>query len=204
LLDLPSTTLQDLSLARGQSLERALPALAAPRVQVRARLLRDRAGEEAASEPRGPDRVDHLLAGGLLGHVAERSGRQRLVDVLRARVGREHHDLRLRNPVPDPSHGLDPVQPWHRHLEDRDVGHQLARETNGLVPVTGQRDDLDLWLSLEEQLQAVAEHAVIIGEQHPRTRSLGSRFHASPGPPGPWFATWRHWHEIAAQSVGRS
>src|SRR5215208_3956769 len=55
----------------------------------------------------------------------------------------------------------------HLHVQEHDVGRELLDEGDGLPPVPHLTDNLYLLVGGEHLLYALAEHGVIVGQQHP-------------------------------------
>ena len=100
-------------------------------------------------------------------------GEQVLVEV----EGGQHHHLGVAL-LDQPPAGLHPVQPGHPDVHEHHVGPEPAGLLDGLEPVGGLPDDLEVVLGLEDQAQAPAHHRFVVGEEqadhcHQSRRSAG-------------------------------
>jgi hypothetical protein len=82
---------------------------------------------------RGRDRRKQVALAERLHEVAEDAGLDRARHELALAVGRHHHD-RDRALVEDAPRRLDPVEPRHLHVEERDVRLGLACERPASSP----------------------------------------------------------------------
>ena len=98
-------------------------------------------------------------------------------------------DTGLRHPLADLAGGGQPVQPGHRNVHDDDVRAQSDREFDRLESVGGPPDHGEVVLGLEQRGQPVAEHRVVVGDQHPdravTRRTSIARLARAGAPPGP-------------------
>ncbi len=113
------------------------------------------------------DARGELLGRDVLQQEAARARPQRLVDVLVEVEGREHQDAHglLAGRGQQPPRGLDPVQLGHPDVHQHDVGPQLARLVDGLEPVAGLADDLEIVLGVEDHAEAGAHERLVVGDQ---------------------------------------
>ena len=101
-----------------------------------------------------------------LHEVAEDAGLDRARDELALAVGGHHHD-RDRPLVEDAARRLDPVEPRHLHVEERDVGLGLARELDGLLAVARLGADLEAG-RLEQALEVEPDERLVLGDEDTR------------------------------------
>ncbi len=62
--------------------------------------------------------------------------------------------------------GLDAVQPGHPDVHHDHVGVQVGGLGDGVGAVLGQAHDLDAGLGVEEDGEALADHGLVIGDEH--------------------------------------
>jgi hypothetical protein len=104
----------------------------------------DRRIEVCAAGREGADRLLDLLGGRVLREVAARPGLKGREERLVVRVGREDQHVRCRQRAADDAGRLGTVQLGHAAVHEHDVGRGVASELDGLVPVGGGADDLDV------------------------------------------------------------
>ena len=109
------------------------------------------------------DRRHEVLLAERLDEVPEDAGFDRARDELLLAVGGEQHD-RHRAVVEDPPGGLDPVEPRHLHVHDREVGLELARERDRLLAVARLAGDLVAG-PLEQVAQVEPDDRLVLGDQ---------------------------------------
>jgi hypothetical protein len=167
--------LEDLLLARGQRLGRARGGVGHP-------LLHEpplrRVGEERLAAQDGPDGVDERAVGLLLEHVAARAGLERLEQVAGIVVhGQDDHRGRALLGA-DGARGLQPGQARHRHVQDAQVRGRGDGLGHRLRAVAGLRDHLEALLPVEQEPQARAHDAVVVGDEqaggHAATRACSA------------------------------
>jgi hypothetical protein len=93
------------------------------------------------------------------------SGAHRRQHVLPVPVHRQQHEARPRRHPRDLLRGDDPVHLRHVEVQHRDARLRLACVLHGLEAVAGGTDDRES-LALQQREQAVADHRVIVREQH--------------------------------------
>src|SRR5918992_306782 len=113
------------------------------------------------------DRVLQFRAGGLLEEIAARSGVERLLDVLEGGEHRQNEHARLGRARMELAHRLHAVQLGHGDVHDDDIGPQLACQTQRLAAVGGGAGDLDALIAAQERGKPVADHGVVVRDQHP-------------------------------------
>ena len=101
-----------------------------------------------------------------LHEVAEDAGLDRARHELALAVGGHHHD-RDRPLVEDPPRRLDPVEPRHLHVEERDVGLGLARELDRLLAVARLGAHLEAG-RLEQPLEVEPDDRLVLGDEDAR------------------------------------
>ena len=101
---------------------------------------------------------------GVLGEVAARAGPERVQDRAVVRVCAEHDDRDLGVLGGQPADGADAVQDGHVQVEQDRVGVVLGHEVQGLLPVRGGADHLDVGYRVEQQDEALAHAGLIIGD----------------------------------------
>src|SRR6185312_15087056 len=109
--------------------------------------------------------LDELGVCGVLQHVPGGAGREGLAHVRGVVLHREHQDARVGRLDPDLGRGVDPARAWHDHVEEDDIGRELARQLDGLLAVAGLADRLEVVLALQEQAQARPDHRVVVDDQ---------------------------------------
>ncbi len=114
-----------------------------------------------------PQRLVDLGTAGVLGEVAARTGPQRVEDRAVVGVGGEDDDAHVGVLGAQPAGGLDAVAARHAQVHQHDVGRQLAGERDGLGAVGGGADDLDAGQQAEHHGQALADHPLVVGDEHP-------------------------------------
>ena len=83
--------------------------------------------------------ADDLGVGRLLEHVAARAGLERLADVARVVLHREHEHLRVGHGLQERGHALDPALAGHDDVHQHDVGLVLDRLEDGALRVRRPR-----------------------------------------------------------------
>jgi hypothetical protein len=81
---------------------------------------------------------------GVLENVAIGAGAQAFVDVFVGLVYGQHQHARVRIAPLDVHHGLDAVHARHRQVHQDQMGRQHPDGTNGIAPVVGLADDLEI------------------------------------------------------------
>jgi len=134
------------------------------RVELCQQLRGHRRRDQAVPAGDGAHRVGELLDGDLLQEVSARTGLHGGVEVLLAVGDREHDHLRVGETLADASRGFDARRPGHAHVHDDHVGRHLLRSVDGLDPVGGLADDLDVGLLGEDEVQAAPEQRVVVDD----------------------------------------
>ena len=84
------------------------------------------------------------------------------------------------SPEPGPARrpgDIDSVEAGHPDVDEADVGAQPPGQRDGLGAVGGLRDHGDVRLVFEDEAKSIADHRLIVGDQHPdghRLRGVGS------------------------------
>ena len=112
------------------------------------------------------DGLGDLLGGAVLHQVARRAGPDGVGEHLLVGVHREHDAPGSSVPVAriEPG-GLHAVHLGHRHVHQDDVGLELGGQAHGLLAVVGLADDVEALVG-QRAAQALAQHAVVVGQQH--------------------------------------
>src|SRR6185437_468166 len=144
------------------------------RVGLDALLLLGLRGDEARAErrvdvpPAAGDLVDggyDLGVGRFLEHVAGRSRGERLADVARVVLHGEHEHARLGSLPQDEGDAFDPALARHDPVHQHDVRLLVASLEDGGADVPGLRDHLDVLVGIEQEVQAGADHGVVVDDQ---------------------------------------
>ena len=86
----------------------------------------------------------------------------------------EAEHLRLGQVRPDLPRGLEAGHARHRDVEHAQVGLGGERLLEGRDAVVGLGDYLHVWLALDQQLQAAAHDAVVVGDEDPHVAPMVS------------------------------
>ena len=112
-------------------------------------------------------RLDELVVGGLLEHVAERARAQRLARERRLLLHRQDDDLGVGRLLADHGDRLEARAAGHVQVEHEHRGVVAAHIAPGALDVARLGDDLEVRLAVEQQPQAAAHDRVIVGEHDP-------------------------------------
>src|SRR4051812_10765226 len=115
----------------------------------------------------GADAVGDVVGGGVLEQVAAGAGVERGEDPRAVGERGEHEHGGLGTLLEHAPGRLDAVDARHVEVHDDHVGLQLAGALDRLRPVGGGADELDVVDRRDEPAEALADHAVVVGEQHP-------------------------------------
>jgi hypothetical protein len=74
----------------------------------------------------------------------------------------EHHGDRVVVFRADPLQRIEAVQPRHREVDDDEIGSELFDESEELLAIAGEADDVEL--GLEELLDPREDDRVVVGE----------------------------------------
>ena len=99
--------------------------------------------------------------------------------------GRSENDVRtstaVSGPVGEqPPRRLDAVQARHVEVHEHDVGLGVARALDGLLAVGGEADELHVGQRLDEPSEAVADDAVVVGDEDADHRGRHLQFDGRP------------------------
>ena len=112
-------------------------------------------------------RLLDFLGACVFGEVAARagleSGKERLVVCVR---GEDEH-LRLRERAADQARRVGALHLGHAQVHQYDVGLGVVCELHSLGAVAGRTDDLDVVNQADEHGEAVADYALVIGDDDP-------------------------------------
>ena len=75
----------------------------------------------------------------------------------------QDHDLRRGEVLDDAAGGLDAIDLRHGDIHDDDVGFEGLGQADGVGAIAGLPDDFHVGLLVEDELEALANHRVIIG-----------------------------------------
>ena len=129
------------------------------------------------------DRLDELLGRGVLEQEAARARAQRLVDVLVEVEGRQHQHPRAVGRPASRRVASSPSRLGMRMSIRTTSGLSARDRLDGLAPVGGLADHLDVRLGVEDHAEAGADERLIVGDQHYGSlTSPPSRSAAAPGP----------------------
>src|SRR6266487_2819087 len=148
----------------------------------------------------GPHRGDDLVDAGGLGQVGERAGADRGQKVLVVLRGGEHEHLGGGPVLLDPREHADAVQSRHEQVQQHHGRLQGAHRLDRAGAVGAFADHLDAVLLLEQEAQALADHLVVVDDQHPdHGRPAGSRIRTLV----PWPGSESSWN-VPPSSATRS
>lgn len=88
--------------------------------------------------------------------------------------GGYREDSRAAHPSRDSLRRVDAIDPWHLHINERDVRSQPVRKPDGLSTVSCFTDDLEP-VGLEEDSERATDEGVVVGDEH------GDLVHANQG-----------------------
>src|SRR6185312_1572597 len=98
-------------------------------------------------------------------HVAGGAVAQRLDDVGVVGVHRQDDHARRRRAIAHLARHLEAVEAGHHEVEHQHVGLELEHPGQDLQPVGGLADDLEVVFAREQDLEAVDDDLVIVGEE---------------------------------------
>ena len=78
----------------------------------------------------------------------------------------QHNDADVGIALDDLGGGIDAVELRHGNIHDNNVGRKLLGEANGFAAVAGFADHFNRGVGLEQELKALADHAVIVGNEY--------------------------------------
>ena len=109
-------------------------------------------------------RLHDLGVGRLLQHVAARAGGERLANVRRIVLHREHQHASL-GCIDHLGAGFETRAPRHDDVEEHDIGLLEARCEDTAVAVARLPDHLDVVLAVEQEPQACSDDCVIVDDE---------------------------------------
>ena len=109
-------------------------------------------------------RGHHFVGGAVLHEIAGRPGPDGLAQHGLVAVHGEDDDAGAGGLLADAARGLDAAHHRHGHVHEHDVGPVGDREVDRLPAVAGLADDAEALL-LQRATQALAQHAVVVGQQ---------------------------------------
>src|SRR5262249_26952199 len=122
----------------------------------------------------GADRVNEVLGGRSLEHVAARARVERLLEIGAILMEGEHHDAHARELVGEATREQDAVELGHRDVDDRHVGALFPDESQRGRAAAGVAHQLEIALRRDEVAQAGEHDRVIVGQD-----DAGRRRHAT-------------------------
>src|SRR5713226_4793132 len=125
-----------------------------------------RGGDERLPGIDRPDGVGDLLDRDLLEQVARGPRLDGVVQVGLLVGDRQHQDLGVGEDLLDGPGCLQAGALRHADVHEDDVGHGLLCLGEGLGPVAGLADDVDVLLDLQDHLQPTAEQRVVVDDDH--------------------------------------
>ena len=107
---------------------------------------------------------EQFLCRRVLEQKAAGAGPKRLVDVIAKTEGREDEDAGRSLAVADPSRCFEAVDAGHADVHQHHIRLQLHRGLDRFEPVSGFRNDLDLWVDLEQLAKSGADERLVVGD----------------------------------------
>ncbi len=98
---------------------------------------------------------------------------QRLEEVLLVVVHRQDQDAQVRQQAGQLARGLQPGQPRHRDVQDRQVRLLLARQADRLRAVAGLGHHRQVRFVVEDQPDTATDQRVVVGEHDPHGHPAG-------------------------------
>ena len=135
------------------------------------------------------DRRQQVLLAERLHEVAEHAGLDGARDEVVLAVRSQHHD-RDRPLVEDSPRRLDPVEPRHLHVHDREIGLVLAGELHSLLTVACLGTNLEPGAS-EHLDQVEPDDRLVFGDQDPHGQSVTDSMRTRHGHVPIWALAWR-------------
>src|SRR6202000_2619146 len=111
-------------------------------------------GEQRVPGGDHPHGRDELRGGGVLEEEAAGAGAQRVEDVLVEIERCEHEDLGGVATAGDPSGRFNPVELRHADVHQDDVRVEITRQCDGLQPIGGFADDVDVRFVVQDHSEA--------------------------------------------------
>ena len=113
----------------------------------------------------GADRLDHFLGGRALDDVAGGARFQRPTHVLPLGVHGKHDHAALGIVLDDGARRVRAVQLRHRKVHQHHVRLRFLGDAHRLAAVADDGDDLQVFLRLDQVLQALGHHRVVVGNE---------------------------------------
>ena len=126
----------------------------------------DVGGEVAFAAVDGADGVDQIFKVGVFEDVASGSGLEAPVDVFVGVVGGDDDDVGVGTGFTDAADGIDAFQVGHAQVHQGDIGLVLLMQLDGFKAVAGLGDDLEVVLEGEDGDDALADDAVVFGNEN--------------------------------------
>ena len=151
----------------------------------------DRRGQQRIPAHDDPQRLQQLGWLGVFQQEPARARPQRAEDVLVEPEVTEDHDAHAVQPLvcDDLPGGLEAVKDRHLNVHERDVRAVLEGQCDGVPPVGGLGDHLDVVFRLEQRPDAAADQRLVVGQQDPDQDSAragsSARTWKPPSPCGP-------------------
>ena len=115
----------------------------------------------------GLDRPPQLVGLGVLQQIPNRAGPDRADDRRILQDAGQGQDFGIRERSPDLLRRGDAVHSGHQQVHQHDIRLELARQANSLRPVGRLSHDFQIGIQRQEHPQALADHAVVVGDQNP-------------------------------------
>ena len=113
----------------------------------------------------GADRLYELLWFNVLHEEAGRPSTKRANDLLVVGEAGQDQHLRVRRRGPDAPQPRDAIDAGHDEVHEDDLRRERLRHLGGLQAVLSLTDDLDVILQIEEELEAVPDDGLVIGDE---------------------------------------
>src|SRR5439155_24870920 len=79
----------------------------------------------------------------------------------------DRDDLDIRMLTPEPSGRLDPIHPWKVDIHQHDVRRSSKHRLQRLLSRADRPQDLQPFFPLDEQLDRLREHGMVVNHEHP-------------------------------------
>ncbi len=128
--------------------------------------MRDGRAEEQLLAGHRADGLQQIGLRAIFEQISLGAGRQGADQEGLIAVHAQHNDADVGIALDDLGGGIDAVQLRHGNIHDDDVGRELLGEANGFAAVASFADHFDGRVGLEQELKALADHAVIVGDEY--------------------------------------